>query len=265
MNNDYRDYISHGLFNHKYVRKEKNQKGEWRYIYPEDIKTKTKLGKSIKKLYNQTVAWKQAQADRDARTKTVAKHNGKKISNNVYVDHEDHFNIPETYKKHQTGSTTYYKDSNGEKRSIRVQFNTKDDMITKKDLIDTIKRNLKNKVNYKKFKARKKFENFLEAFGYKDPKKVKTEIENREFNKRINAKMANQKPHNYNKSSKAYRVPTDIGTRRLGWTGPYQNAYAKESDYSKVMNKQYSPGNRLRKAVKKRNKTKTSSGYGKRG
>lgn len=191
MKNDYRDYLAHSIWKkHKYIRKEGD-----RYIYPNDISTKTYLGKKVKKLYEQTVAYKQAQADRDARSDLVVKDitTGKKISNNVYVDHKDNFNIPDTYKRNQTGVTTYWKDSKGNKHSNRIQFNTNDDNITRKDLIDTIRRNVKNKVNYKKFKNRKKFENFLEKYlGYKDPRKVKSEIENREFNNRINKKMAEE-------------------------------------------------------------------------
>lgn len=38
MKNDYRDYLAHSLFGHKYIRKVKTPSGEWRYIYPEDIK-----------------------------------------------------------------------------------------------------------------------------------------------------------------------------------------------------------------------------------
>ena len=159
MNNDYRDYLMHSFWkNHLYIRKEGK-----RYIYPNDISTKTHLGKKVKNLYNQTVAYKQSQADRDARSSLVVKDitTGKKISNNVYVDHKDNFNIPDTNKQHQTGVTTYWKDSKGEKHKNRVQFNTGDDHITRKDLIDTIRRNVKNKVNYKKFSNFFLFLNFL--------------------------------------------------------------------------------------------------------
>lgn len=38
MKNDYRDYISHSDTSHRYIRKVKTKSGEWRYIYPEDIK-----------------------------------------------------------------------------------------------------------------------------------------------------------------------------------------------------------------------------------
>ena len=38
MKNDYRDYIAHGLFGHKYIKKVKTPSGEWKYIYPEDVK-----------------------------------------------------------------------------------------------------------------------------------------------------------------------------------------------------------------------------------
>ena len=40
MKNDYRDYIEHSDTNHRYIRKVKTKSGEWRYIYPEDIKNK---------------------------------------------------------------------------------------------------------------------------------------------------------------------------------------------------------------------------------
>lgn len=38
MKNDYRDYIEHSLFGHKYIKRVKTPSGEWRYVYPEDIK-----------------------------------------------------------------------------------------------------------------------------------------------------------------------------------------------------------------------------------
>lgn len=188
MKNDYRDYLEHGIY--KYVKK-LFKNGKTRYIYPDDLKTK--FGK---KIYNQTVTWKQAEADRNARSNLVVKDisTGKKISNNIYVDHKNNFNIPDNYNKHQTAVTTYWKDSKGNKHQNRVQTNTGDDMITGKDLINTVRRNAKNKINYAKFKSRKNFEKFLEkVFGYKDPRKVKSEIENREFNKRIDKAVSNKK------------------------------------------------------------------------
>lgn len=180
MKNDYRDYLEHGLF--KYVKKIfKN--GKPRYIYADDIKTK--VGK---KLYDQTVAWKQAEADRTARTKLVPAHNGKKVSNNTYVDHEDHFPFATAIEgnKHQIGSVTYWKDSKGEQRRDRTQFNVGDDMITYKDLKDTLKRNRKNKSNYKKFKRKQKFDNFMEKhFGIVDLDKLKKRIKSREDSKEL--------------------------------------------------------------------------------
>lgn len=220
MFNDYRYYneLYHfGFFkkSHRYIDRIKLKNGKWRYIYPEDLITSSDLKTNLgKKLYKQTVAERQAEADRQARTTAVVKDisTGKKISNTVYVDHENHF--PFDTNKNQIASTTYWTDSSGKKHKLRNQFDVNDDRITYKDLRDTFISNVKRKHKSNKFKRKQKFENFLEKyFGYKDPKKVISEIENREFNKRINSKMASVQEEQL--KSKLRNMSKNMNTKKL--------------------------------------------------
>ena len=162
MKNDYRDYISHSLFGHKFIRKEKTASGNWRYIYPEDEVKKEKLNKvkrnisyalrNLKskitgknKTFTNNTSYKTVDGGRRMKD-NINNYNYEKLQRDTRAKYQDKANRNMYSKQNAMKGDSRYKTSKNYYDNVYRNENTKSNNAVYKSKIDAIKRKNSGKI-----------------------------------------------------------------------------------------------------------------------